>query len=68
MEDFGETIVYAISKNHLKGINIKNFGYNDSFVEHGSVNELEKKYGLDVESIKDICIKNFTSIHKSDKI
>jgi len=40
-----------IAKKHLKDVTIRNFGYPDVFVEHGSVDELEKKYGLDEESI-----------------
>ena len=40
-----------IAKKHLKDVTIRNFGYPDTFVEHGSVDELEKKYGLDEESI-----------------
>ena len=40
-----------IATKHLKDIIIRNFGYPDTFVEHGSVDELEKKYGLDEESI-----------------
>ena len=40
-----------IAKKHLKDVIIRNFGYPDVFVEHGSVDELEKKYGLDEESI-----------------
>ena len=40
-----------IATKRLKDITIRNFGYPDVFVEHGSVDELEKKYGLDEESI-----------------
>ena len=40
-----------IAKKHLKDVTIRNFGYPDVFVEHGSVDDLEKKYGLDEESI-----------------
>ena len=40
-----------IATKHLKDITVRNFGYPDTFVEHGSVDELEKKYRLDEESI-----------------
>lgn len=40
-----------IAKKHLKDVLIRNFGYPDVFVEHGSVDELEKKYGMDEETI-----------------
>ena len=32
-------------------IKIKTFAYNNQFIEHGKVEELEKKYGLNPESI-----------------
>ena len=32
-------------------VKIKTFAYPDTFIEHGSIVELEKKYGLDVEQI-----------------
>ena len=40
-----------IAKKHIKDVTIRNFGYPDVFVEHGSVDELEKKYGLDEDAI-----------------
>lgn len=36
---------------NLLGIKIKNFAYPDIYVKHGSVDELEKIYGLDEENI-----------------
>lgn len=38
-------------ENNLENIHMQSYGWKDSFVEHGSVEELEEKYGLDVESI-----------------
>ncbi|MDG1397020.1 MAG: 1-deoxy-D-xylulose-5-phosphate synthase [Polaribacter sp.] len=47
---FGSAIVeYSILKS-FKG-DIKTFGIKDSFVEHGSVNQLQKKNNIDIESI-----------------
>lgn len=34
-----------------KNISVKGFGYPNTYVKHGSVEEIEKEYGLDVESI-----------------
>ena len=55
-----------IAKKHLKDVTIRNFGYPDVFVEHGSVDELEKKYGLDEESILK-SIKKEINFRKDDK-
>ena len=42
-------------KNNLY-CNIEKFGYPDEYIKHGSVNEIEKLYGLDSESIAErIC-------------
>ena len=40
-----------IATKHLTDTIVRNFGYPDVFVEHGNVEELEKKYKLDEESI-----------------
>ena len=34
-----------------RDIRIKSFGYDDKFIEHGTVEEIEKKYGLTAEEI-----------------
>lgn len=36
----------------LQEVKIKNYAYPDKYIEHGSVEELEEIYGVDVESIK----------------
>lgn len=47
-----------IQKENLQGIEVKNYAYPDKYIQHGSVEELEKIYGLDEESIqKDIEIE-----------
>ena len=43
----GETIKANLSKCYKTKI----FAYPDEFIKHGSIPEIEKKYGLDVESI-----------------
>lgn len=36
----------------LQEIKVKNYAYPDKFIEHGAVEELEKIYGVDIETIK----------------
>ena len=48
-------VEHMLIKNELADVQCKSFGWKDSFIEHGKVEELEKLYGLDVESI----VKNF---------
>ena len=40
-------------------VNIKTFGYPNKFIKHGSIEDIEKKYGLDTESIYNYVINNF---------
>ncbi|MBC7557233.1 MAG: 1-deoxy-D-xylulose-5-phosphate synthase, partial [Chryseobacterium sp.] len=47
---FGSAIVEFASQNQYKN-NIKILGIPDEFIEHGTVNELQKICGIDVESI-----------------
>lgn len=47
----GTAINELIIKKQLKDSKCLNLGYNDTFVTHGSVYELEKQYKLDVKSI-----------------
>ena len=41
-----------ILEEDLQEIKIKNYAYPDQYIQHGSVEELEKIYGLDEETIK----------------
>lgn len=55
------SIEEIIVKNDLENIKFKSFGYNDVFVKHGSVAEIEELYKLDVKSIaekvkEEVCI------------
>ena len=61
MVGFGETVVNCINNSSITNVKVKNFGYNDVFVEHGTADELEHKYGLDKESI----LSNLY-LHKND--
>lgn len=47
----GSAVVEAINKSDIQDVKIKSFGYDDTFVEHGTVKELEDKYGLSAEKI-----------------
>ncbi len=47
----GSEIENIIIEKGLKDIAFKKYGYPDEFVKHGSVGEIEKKYGLDAESL-----------------
>ena len=47
----GSAVVEAINKSDIQDVKVKNFGYDDTFVEHGTVKELEDKYGLSAEKI-----------------
>ena len=47
-----------IVDNNLDDIKFKGFGYDDMFVKHGSVKELEALYGQDKEAITDYIKKN----------
>lgn len=47
----GSTIIELISKNELENIKIKTLGYPDEFIKQATIEQIEKKYGLNVESI-----------------
>ena len=42
----------------MKNVKVKAFGYDDCFVKHGKVEELEQKYKLDAQSINLEIIKD----------
>lgn len=48
---FGTAVIEAINSSNIKDIKVKTFGYNDCFVKHGTVKEIEKINGLDAENI-----------------
>ena len=56
----GSAVLELVNKNKLENIKIKSYGYDDIFVEHGKVEELEDKYGLTAEKIS----KNIFTIGK----
>lgn len=54
----GSAVLELINKNNIKDVNVQIFGYDDTFVEHGSVDELEEKYGLSAQKIADKVLEN----------
>ena len=46
-------VLETINKNKLENIKIKTYGYDDIFIEHGTVEELEDKYGLTAKTISE---------------
>ena len=57
----GTTIKELIIDDELGNIKFKAHSYPDEFIKHGKVEELEKIYGLDSESIVNSVINNVTS-------
>ena len=47
----GSNVMEIIQKNCMEGIKLQMFGYPDEFIKHGSVEEIEKLYGLTAEQI-----------------
>jgi len=47
----GTAVIEAVNNSNLQNINVKTFGYDDIFVKHGSVEEIEKQNKLDAKSI-----------------
>jgi len=54
---FGANILELLNKNNIDNIKIKVIGYPNCFIKHGKVEELEKIYGLDKDSILNKCIE-----------
>lgn len=48
---FGTAVVDLIKEEKLNNIEVKQYGYPDEFIKHGSVQEIEKIYGLDKDTI-----------------
>ena len=47
----GSAVIEAVNKSGIENIKVKTFGYDDIFVEHGTVKEIEDKYNLSKEKI-----------------
>ena len=56
--DFGDAVEEVINDANInESIKLKKLGYPDEFIKHGSVSEIEKKYGLTEESIVEDLLK-----------
>lgn len=51
MADFGTAVINEITKSNLSDIQIKTLGYDNCFVKHGSIKEIEELYKLNTENI-----------------
>lgn len=58
------SIKELVVDNNLNNIKYKFYAYPDKFIKHGSVCQLEKKYGIDTESIYKDLKKDFLNIKK----
>lgn len=47
----GTAVEDIINEEGLTDVRLKKYGYPDEFISHGSVGEIEKKYGLDAQNI-----------------
>ncbi len=54
----GSSIKELLIDENISDVKFKSFSYPDKFIEHGSVNELESIYNLDVDSIVDYIKSN----------
>ncbi len=59
LNGMGNCIVNFVNDQQVKNINIINLGYPDKFIKQGNTEEIEKKYGLDVENIEKIIEDKF---------
>lgn len=51
----GSAVEEVLNEKNIKDVIFRKYGYPDEFIKHGSIPEIEKKYGLDADSIaKDI--------------
>lgn len=53
----GSQLESLVISNNLN-CNVEKFGYPDEFIKHGSIKEIEKLYGLDVESIAESILQS----------
>ena len=58
MGGLSSSIKELILDEAIQNVKFKAFNYPDKFIEHGSINELEQVYGLDIESIINYVITN----------
>ena len=47
----GTAVIEMINECKISNVHVKCYGYDDVFVQHGSVSEIEESYGLDAKNI-----------------
>lgn len=52
----GTTVKQIIQTHNIKNVKVKCFAYPDKFIQHGSVDEIEKIYRLDSQNIADYIV------------
>lgn len=48
---FGNAVLQLINQNDLEGVKVKIFGYPDEFIPHGDIDQIDRIYRLDYQSI-----------------
>ena len=57
----GSNVERLLIKNNLQNMDLKIYGYPKTFIQHGTVEQLEKKFKLDKESIAQEIVNLFSS-------
>lgn len=65
LNGMGNAILKLIVDQQVENVKIKNLGYPDKFIKHGNVEEIEKKYKLDIEGIEKIINDEFVKNGKT---
>lgn len=65
LNGMGNAILKLIVDQQVENIKIKNLGYPDKFIKHGNVEEIEKKYKLDIEGMEEIINDEFVKNGKT---
>lgn len=47
----GTAVIELINNSDVKDVKVKTFGYNDCFIKHGSIEEIEELNGLSAQKI-----------------
>ena len=64
----GTAIKELVIDNHMEDVEVKAYAYPDKFIQHGSVDELEKIYGLDKDTIVEDIQKHIVDKSTEEKI
>lgn len=64
----GSKIKELIIDEIIDGVKIKCFGYPDEYIKQAEVNEIEEKYGLDVNSITNYCKESYEQTRDFEEV